>query len=640
MKPNRPMRRRLAGTVTALFMAVAGSAFAQDAYSAYAPPMSGQADSSPVTIPYSDFIDNVRAGRTGMVTLYGNRIKTAVSGAPVESIVPRNENVVQTLQGVKVRINVEDDQSPWYFVFLLNLLPVAALAGLMFIMMKRAPGAGGLTGNFSQSKAKLATDTGRVTFDDVAGVDEAKQDLAEVVDFLRHPERYTALGAEIPRGVLLAGPPGTGKTLMARAVAGEANVPFFSISGSDFVEMFVGVGASRVRQMFEKGRQSAPCIIFIDEIDAVGRQRGSGQGSNEEREQTLNQLLVEMDGFEENQGIILIAATNRVDILDKALTRPGRFDRHVEVPNPSLAGREAILKVHTRKKPLARDVDLQVIARGVPGFSGAELKGLANEAAIRSARRGGKVLTMDDFEGAKDKILMGAERRTLIMTDAEKKLTAYHEAGHAVVALSVPQADPVHKATILPRGRALGMVMQLPEGDRNSMTLTMLKSRLAITMAGRVAEEIIFGKHDVTTGAGGDIEMATKIARAMVRQWGLSEEIGMVDMTEDHASGAAVDAAVKKLIDESHAAARNILCGDMGALHRVAAGLLDHETLTGPQIQALKEGRALAVPESGQASALREAIQKAAEGAKRACAGCGVKKPGDACGPCSDPAPV
>ncbi len=388
---------------------------------------------------------------------------------------------------------------------------------------------------FGKSKAKLLTEAhGRVTFEDVAGVDEAKEDLQEIVEFLRDPQKFQRLGGRIPRGVLLVGPPGTGKTLLARAIAGEANVPFFTISGSDFVEMFVGVGASRVRDMFEQAKKNAPCIIFIDEIDAVGRHRGAGLGGgNDEREQTLNQLLVEMDGFEANEGIILIAATNRPDVLDPALLRPGRFDRQIVVPNPDVVGREKILRVHVRKVPLAPDVDLKIIARGTPGFSGADLMNLVNEAALLAARRGKRIVTMSEFEDAKDKVMMGAERRTLVMTEDEKRLTAYHEAGHAIVALNVPATDPVHKATIIPRGRALGMVMQLPERDKLSMSYEQMTSRLAIMMGGRVAEEMIFGKDKVTSGAQSDIEQATRLARMMVTRWGFSDELGTVAYGEN-----------------------------------------------------------------------------------------------------------
>ena len=408
---------------------------------------------------------------------------------------------------------------------LLSLLPFALMIGLVVWMSRRAmgqQGGGGLM-SIGKSKAKLLQPGNPVTFDDVAGIDEAKEDLQEVVEFLRDPQKFQRLGGRIPRGVLLVGPPGTGKTLTARAVAGEANVPFFTISGSDFVEMFVGVGASRVRDMFDQAKKNAPCIIFIDEIDAVGRHRGAGLGGgNDEREQTLNQLLVEMDGFEANEGVIIIAATNRPDVLDPALLRPGRFDRQIVVPNPDVVGREKILRVHVRKVPLAPDVDLKVIARGTPGFSGADLMNLVNEAALLAARRGKRIVTMSEFEDAKDKVMMGAERRTLVMTDDEKRLTAYHEAGHAVVALNVPATDPVHKATIIPRGRALGMVMQLPERDKLSMSYEQMTSRLAIMMGGRIAEEMTFGQDKVTSGAQSDIEQATRLARMMVTRWGFS----------------------------------------------------------------------------------------------------------------------
>jgi cell division protease FtsH len=462
---------------------------------------------------------------------------------------------------------------------------------------------------FGKSKAKLLTEAhGRVTFDDVAGIDEAKEDLQEIVEFLRDPQKFQRLGGRIPRGVLLVGPPGTGKTLTARAVAGEANVPFFTISGSDFVEMFVGVGASRVRDMFEQAKKNAPCIIFIDEIDAVGRHRGAGLGGgNDEREQTLNQLLVEMDGFEPNEGIIIIAATNRPDVLDPALLRPGRFDRQIVVSNPDVVGREKILKVHVRKVPLAPDVDLKVIARGTPGFSGADLMNLVNEAALLAARRSKRIVTMAEFEDAKDKIMMGAERRSSVMTQEEKELTAYHEAGHAILALNVPSADPLHKATIIPRGRALGMVMQLPEGDRYSVRYKWMTSRLAIMMGGRVAEEITFGKENITSGAQSDIEQATKLARAMVTRWGFSDELGTVAYGENQeevflgysmgqrqniseATSQTIDREVRRLIDQAYTEARRILTEKHDAFVAVAKGLLEYETLSGDEIKELING--------------------------------------------------
>jgi cell division protease FtsH len=471
-------------------------------------------------------------------------------------------------------------------------------------------GAGGKALGFGKSRAKLLTEAnGRVTFEDVAGVDEAKQDLQEIVEFLRDPGKFQRLGGRIPRGVLLVGPPGTGKTLIARAVAGEANVPFFTISGSDFVEMFVGVGASRVRDMFEQAKKNAPCIIFIDEIDAVGRHRGAGLGGgNDEREQTLNQLLVEMDGFEANEGIILIAATNRPDVLDPALLRPGRFDRQVVVPNPDVVGREQILKVHVRKVPLAPDVNLKTIARGTPGFSGADLMNLVNEAALMAARRNKRMVTQVEFEDAKDKVMMGAERKSLVMTEEEKLLTAYHEGGHAIVALNVKATDPVHKATIIPRGRALGMVMQLPERDKLSMSLEQMTSRLAIMMGGRVAEELVFGRERVTSGASSDIEQATKLARMMVTRWGLSEALGTVAYGENQeevflgysvsrqqsiseATVQKIDAEIRRLVEAGYQEAQQILTDKRSDLETLAKGLLEFETLTGDEIKDLILGK-------------------------------------------------
>ena len=459
---------------------------------------------------------------------------------------------------------------------------------------------------FGKSKARLLTEKqGRVTFEDVAGVDEAKEELQEIVDFLKDPAKFQRLGGKIPKGALLVGPPGTGKTLLARSVAGEANVPFFTISGSDFVEMFVGVGASRVRDMFEQAKKNAPCIIFIDEIDAVGRHRGAGLGGgNDEREQTLNQLLVEMDGFEANEGIIIIAATNRPDVLDPALLRPGRFDRQVTVPNPDIIGRERILKVHMRNVPLAKDVDPKVIARGTPGFSGADLMNLVNEAALLAARRGKRVVAMREFEDAKDKVLMGPERKSMVMGEKERTLTAYHEAGHAIVALNVPAADPVHKATIIPRGRALGMVMQLPENDKLSMSKIEMTSRLAIMMGGRVAEEVKFGEDNVTAGAASDIQQATRLARAMVTSWGFSEELGPVDYSEESGepflgaqimrSKAAsadtamkIDAEIRRLVEEGYEEARRVIDEKHDEWVKLSEALLEYETLSGDEIRNL-----------------------------------------------------
>ena len=490
---------------------------------------------------------------------------------------------------------------------LLNALPLVVFLGVWIFLSRQMQGGGaGRAMGFGKSKAKLLTESqGRVTFDDVAGVDEAKEDLQEIVEFLRDPQKFQRLGGRIPRGVLLVGPPGTGKTLLARAIAGEAGVPFFSISGSDFVEMFVGVGASRVRDMFEQAKKNAPCIIFVDEIDAVGRHRGAGLGGgNDEREQTLNQLLVEMDGFEANEGIILIAATNRADVLDPALLRPGRFDRQIQVPNPDFIGREKILKVHARKVPLAPDVDLKVVARGTPGFSGADLMNLVNEAALLAARRSKRIVTRQEFEDARDKIMMGAERRTLMMTEEEKRLTAYHEGGHALIQLSVPGAMPIHKATIIPRGRALGMVQGLPERDQISQSYEQLTAMLAIAMGGRVAEELVFG--DVTTGASGDIRMATQTARRMVCEWGMSDKLGMVEYGahEEHvflgrdigkgrdyseATAQEIDHEVHALCEQAYSRAKEILSEHRKSLEAVAKALLEYETLDGQQVRDLIE---------------------------------------------------
>src|SRR5688500_2088561 len=484
-------------------------------------------------ISFSQLLNEVDQGRVKDVLIQGPEIHgTFTDGRPFQTYAPNDPTLIQRLYGKGVSITARplSENVPWFVSLLVSWLPFIALIGVWIFLSRQMQGAGGKALGFGKSRAKLLTEAhGRVTFEDVAGVDEAKSDLQEIVEFLRDPGKFQRLGGRIPRGVLLVGPPGTGKTLLARAIAGEANGPFFTISGSDFVEMFVGVGASRVRDMFEQAKKNAPCIIFVDEIDAVGRHRGAGLGGgNDEREQTLNKLLVEMDGFEAKEGIILIAATNRPDVLDPALLRPGRFDRQIVVPNPDVVGREKILKVHVRKVPLAPDVDLKVLARGTPGFSGADLMNLVNEAALLAARRGKRIVTMNECEDAKDKVMMGAERRTLVMTDDEKRLTAYHEAGHAVVALNVPATDPVHKATIIPRGRALGMVMQLPERDKLSMSYEQMTSRLAIMMGGRIAEEMIFGKDKVTSGAQSDIEQATRLARMMVTKWGFSPELGTV----------------------------------------------------------------------------------------------------------------
>ncbi|MEZ0279640.1 MAG: ATP-dependent zinc metalloprotease FtsH, partial [Methylibium sp.] len=489
-------------------------------------------------ISFSQLLTEVEGGSVQDVTIAGNQITGHFNdGRNFQTYAPTDPGLVDKLhqKGVKITAKPSEDDVPSLLGVLVSWFPMLLLIAVWIFFMRQMQSGGGRAMGFGKSKAKLLTERhGRVTFDDVAGVDEAKEDLQEIVEFLRDPGKFQRLGGRIPRGVLLVGPPGTGKTLIARAVAGEANVPFFTISGSDFVEMFVGVGASRVRDMFEQAKKNAPCIIFIDEIDAVGRHRGAGLGGgNDEREQTLNQLLVEMDGFEANEGVILIAATNRPDVLDPALLRPGRFDRQVVVPNPDVVGREQILKVHVRKVPLAPDINLKTIARGTPGFSGADLMNLVNEAALTAARRNKRMVTQAEFEEAKDKVMMGAERKSLVMTEEEKLLTAYHEGGHAIVVLNFVATDPIHKATIIPRGRALGMVMQLPERDKLSMSLEQMTSRLAIMMGGRVAEELIFGREKVTSGASSDIEQATRLARMMVTRWGLSEALGTVSYGEN-----------------------------------------------------------------------------------------------------------
>jgi cell division protease FtsH len=564
-------------------------------------------------ISFSQLLNEVEQGRVRDVLIQGPEIHgNFTDGRGFQTYAPNDPSLIQRLygKGVSITARAQQNDVPWFVSLLLSWLPFIALIGVWIFLSRQMQGAGGKALGFGKSRAKLLTEAhGRVTFEDVAGVDEAKQDLQEIVEFLRDPGKFQRLGGKIPRGVLLVGPPGTGKTLIARAVAGEANVPFFTISGSDFVEMFVGVGASRVRDMFEQAKKNAPCIIFIDEIDAVGRHRGAGLGGgNDEREQTLNQLLVEMDGFETNEGIILIAATNRPDVLDPALLRPGRFDRQVVVPNPDVGGREQILKVHVRKVPLAPDVNLKTIARGTPGFSGADLANLVNEAALMAARRNKRMVTQSEFEDAKDKVMMGAERKSLVMTEEEKLLTAYHEGGHAIVALNVTASDPVHKATIIPRGRTLGLVMRLPERDRLSETRERLTSSLAVAMGGRVAEELVFGSDKVTTGASGDIDQATRLARAMVTRWGLSEELGTVAYGENQdevflgyqvarqqnvseETSRKIDAEIKKLIEAGHAEAYRILTEKRADLETLAKGLLEFETLTGDEIKDLLAGK-------------------------------------------------
>jgi len=561
-------------------------------------------------ISYSQLLRKVDAGEIKSADIAGQIVQAKDASGNVLTVnAPNNpDELVDRLVAKGADVKFKGGGIS-LLAILVNLLPIILVIGVwVFFMRQMQGGAKGAMG-FGKSKARLLTENkNKVMFDDVAGVDEAKEELQEIVDFLKDPAKFQRLGGKIPKGALLIGPPGTGKTLIARAVAGEAGVPFFTISGSDFVEMFVGVGASRVRDMFEQAKKNAPCIIFIDEIDAVGRHRGAGLGGgNDEREQTLNQLLVEMDGFEANEGIILIAATNRPDVLDPALLRPGRFDRQVVVPNPDVSGREKILRVHMKNIPLAADVDVRTLARGTPGFSGADLANLVNEAALTAARKNRRMVTMHDFEYAKDKVMMGAERRSMAMSEDEKKLTAYHEGGHALVALRVPVADPVHKATIVPRGRALGMVMQLPEGDRYSMSYDMMTSRLAIMMAGRVAEELIFGKEKITSGASSDISAATGLARNMVTRWGFSDELGTVaygDNQDEVFLGHSVartqnvspetmikiDSEVRRLVKGGEDEARRILTEELDNLHAVAKALLEFETLSGDEIIGVMKG--------------------------------------------------
>jgi len=564
-------------------------------------------------IKYSEFIQQVDNGAIKQVTIQGNQIDGSLSnGQPFTTIKPPEDpSLVQRLEDHHVDFSAKlaDDGAFSIMNILISWLPPLLIIGVWIYVIRQMQSGGGKAMGFGKSRAKLLTErTGRVTFEDVAGVDEAKDDLKEIVDFLKDPQKFQRLGGRIPKGVLLVGPPGTGKTLLARAIAGEANVPFFTISGSDFVEMFVGVGASRVRDMFEQAKKNAPCIVFVDEIDAVGRHRGAGLGGgNDEREQTLNQLLVEMDGFEANEGVILIAATNRPDVLDPALLRPGRFDRQIVVPNPDLTGREKILRVHMRKVPLATDIDARTIARGTPGFSGADLANLVNEAALLAARRGKRVVTMSELEDAKDKVMMGAERRSLAMTEEEKKLTAYHEGGHAIVALNVKGSDPIHKATIIPRGRALGMVMRLPEHDHLSVTREKLLADLCVAYGGRIAEEMTFGHDKVTTGALSDIEQATRMARAMVMRFGMSDELGPIAYGENQeevflghsisrqqniseATAQRIDTEIRRIIDASYNRAHQILSEHRDDLNKLAQGLLEYETLSGDEITALLNG--------------------------------------------------
>lgn len=561
---------------------------------------------------YSAFLQNVTEGKVSEVTLQGRKIigKT-MDGVPFQSYAPEDRDLVPNLVSKNVAVKAEPpEEASWLTTLLVSWLPMIIIIGVWIFFMRQMQGGGGKAMSFGRSRARvISQESARVTFADVAGIDEAKEELTEVVDFLSNPKKFTRLGGRIPKGVLLIGGPGTGKTLLARAVAGEAGVPFFSISGSDFVEMFVGVGASRVRDLFAQGKKNAPCLIFIDEIDAVGRQRGAGLGGgHDEREQTLNQLLVEMDGFEANEGVILIAATNRPDVLDPALLRPGRFDRQVVVPAPDVKGRKQILAVHSRKTPLAPDVDLDVLARGTPGFSGADLENLVNESALMAARTNKDLVSMAEFEEAKDKLLMGKERRSMVQTAEERKKTAYHEAGHALVSVLLPGTDPVHKVTIVPRGRALGLMMPLPERDRYGMEKNELENRIAITLAGRAAELIIY--NNLTTGASNDIEKATETARAMVCKYGMSEAVGPIaigDMSQEvfigreimshreHSEETArlVDSEVRRIIEEAMQKAYSLLQDNIDTLHKLAENLLEHETLTGKDIDVILKGGTL-----------------------------------------------
>jgi cell division protease FtsH len=564
------------------------------------------------TKDYSEFVAGVDNGTVAEVTIDGEKVVyQGTDGAVYRTIMPAPNDTTQPLldrlDGKSIPYKAESQESSTLQSFLLSMLPFALLIGVWFYFMNRMQGGGkGGAMGFGKSKAKLLTEkNGRVTFDDVAGIDEAKEELEEIVEFLRNPQKFSRLGGKIPKGALLVGPPGTGKTLLARAIAGEAGVPFFTISGSDFVEMFVGVGASRVRDMFDQAKKNAPCIVFIDEIDAVGRHRGAGYGGgNDEREQTLNQLLVEMDGFEANEGVIIIAATNRRDVLDPALLRPGRFDRQITVPNPDIKGREKVLTVHARKVPLGPDVDLRIIARGTPGFSGADLANLVNEAALMAARVGQRFVRMVDFERAKDKVMMGAERRSMVLTQDQKEKTAYHEAGHAIVGLKLTKTDPVYKATIIPRGGALGMVVSLPEMDKLQMFRDEAMEKIAMTMAGKAAEIWKYGAESVSSGPVGDIQQASGLARAMVMRWGMSDKVGNIDYSEAHegysgnTAGFSVSTKTKELIEEEVKAfieagyerAYKIIEDNADEFERLAQGLLEYETLTGEEIQRVMKG--------------------------------------------------
>ena len=573
------------------------------------------------SLTFSDFLTSVEGGEVRDVNIQGQSISGHFrDGRAFGTYTPNDPTLIPNLtkNGVRISVTPSDDGSPTLWGIIISWFPMLLLIGVWIFFMRQMQSGGGKAMGFGKSKARLLTEkTDRITFDDVAGIDEAKQELEEIVDFLKDPHKFQRLGGKIPKGCLLLGPPGTGKTLLARAIAGEANVPFFTISGSDFVEMFVGVGASRVRDMFEQGKKNAPCIIFIDELDAVGRHRGAGLGGgNDEREQTLNQLLVEMDGFETNEGVILIAATNRPDVLDPALLRPGRFDRQVVVPNPDIIGREKILKIHMRKVKMAPDVNPRVIARGTPGFSGADLANLVNEAALLAARASKRLVTMSDFETAKDKVMMGTERRSMVMSEEEKELTAYHEAGHALVGINMPKHDPLHKVSIIPRGRALGVTMNLPEKDKYSYSKIELESKLASMFGGRIAEELVFGPENITTGAGNDIKQASEMARRMVTEYGFSEKLGPLRYSENEeevflghsvtqrknvsdATARIIDEEIRRLIDQAETKAREILTKKRKQLNIIAKALLEYETLSGEEVDALLKGQSIDRPEEG-----------------------------------------
>ncbi|MBD3677759.1 MAG: ATP-dependent metallopeptidase FtsH/Yme1/Tma family protein [Rhodobacteraceae bacterium] len=584
----------------------------------------GQSTMNSRQLSYSDFVQYVEQGDVASVTLDGERVMfRGQDGVDYVTIKPQGAEITERLIENGVTVIARPQEQSTFSAVLMSFLPFIILIGVWIYFMNRMQGGGrGGAMGFGKSRAKLLTEKhGRVTFDDVAGIDEAKEELEEIVEFLRNPQKFSRLGGKIPKGALLVGPPGTGKTLLARAIAGEAGVPFFTISGSDFVEMFVGVGASRVRDMFEQAKKNAPCIVFIDEIDAVGRSRGAGYGGgNDEREQTLNQLLVEMDGFEANEGIIIVAATNRKDVLDPALLRPGRFDRQVHVPNPDIKGREKILGVHARKVPLGPNVDLRIIARGTPGFSGADLANLVNESALMAARVGRRFVTMEDFEYAKDKVMMGAERRSMVLTQEQKEKTAYHEAGHAIVGIKLPKCDPVYKATIIPRGGALGLVMSLPEMDKLQMFKDEARQRIAMTMAGKAAEILKYGADSVSSGPVGDIQQASRLARSMVMRYGMSDKVGNIDYAEadegyrGNTGGFSVSAKtkelieeeVKRIIDEGYDEAYKIISENQEEFERLAQGLLEYETLTGDEIRRVMNGEPPHTPGDDSASAEKE----------------------------------